>query len=157
MLEREKRMVEVWYKKFCVFLLTLVTLLFLSPNLYAVQVGISAPSIPQVVLGVPPQVIITGIFAPSKGTVKPGLATLTVSIHKEKKKFIVKDILALNSDATPLQILDLISPPRLIFWGNKELLNRLAKPQIEGKVFRLQGTLYASDGVFFVSSGEAVS
>jgi hypothetical protein len=150
-------MAGVGYKKFGVPLLAVAAIFFIFSNLYAAQGGAFAPNIPQVVLGIPPRVIMTGVFVPPEGTVKPGLAALTVSIHKQKKTFVVRHVTVLSSNATPMQILNMIFPPRLVFWGDKELLTKLAQSQMEGKVLKLQGTLYASSGVFFVISEEEVS
>ena len=114
----------------------------------------SVQNISQFLFTGPTNVTIIGMFPPAQGTVKRGLANVTVVIHKVRKDFIIQELWPRGTNAGTLETLNQIIPPVLRFYGPEDILQDLLKPGIEGKVLRMVGDLYLSNGIFSIDFKE---
>jgi hypothetical protein len=150
-------MTRAKFKKLFIVPLEALIIFFLSSTFFAGQWysnDFSAQNIRPVLQTGPTSVTIIGMFPPAQGTVKRGLAKVTVVIHKVRKDFIIQDLWPREWNTGTLETLNQIIPPVLRFYGPEDILQDLLKPGTEGKVLRMVGDLYLSNGIFLVDYKE---
>lgn len=78
--------------------------------------------------------------------------TITVNVKKKEWLFSIKRAIDLTGEMDEFEILESIWPAILTFRGPDNLIDPLLKPDIAGRRFAIQGTLYISDGILQVYS-----
>jgi hypothetical protein len=101
----------------------------------------------------PTQVQFVGIFYPPEQKEKVWrMNTITVNVKNKKWLFVIKRAVDLTGGMDEFEILENIWPAILTFRGSDNLIDPLLKPDIAGKRFAIQGTLYFSDSILQVNS-----
>ena len=119
---------------------------FLTANPCRAQIAVMGPV----------EVILTGTFLSLDA--KGDLNTYVLWVRGTKWHFQIKSIRVQSPwIVNDWDLLHEITPPHLHLIGKEKTIQRLKQPDVIGKSFRLQGTLYVADGIFHITSEEDVS
>ncbi|MBW2201887.1 MAG: hypothetical protein JRF71_13820 [Deltaproteobacteria bacterium] len=99
----------------------------------------------------PDEVQLTGTLYNSNHKNAKGTDTLSVFIRHKQMGFKVEDARDITGDASKLDILEAIFPPKLVIEGSSDTIALLQKPEMEGKLITMEGYLYISSGMFNVT------
>ena len=104
-----------------------------------------------------PRVHFIGTFYPLEQKEKVWrMNTITVKVKDKEWLFSIKRAVDLSGDMDEFEILENIWPAILTFRGPDNVIDPLLKPDIAGKRFSINGTLYMSDRILQVYSATEV-
>jgi hypothetical protein len=87
-------------------------------------------------------------YDPQKDPNAGGVNAYTVSVEEKKWIFDIERADTLYGSAQGLSVIKKIYPPLMTFFGQKEILDPLKNPEIEGKPYTLEGYLYIRTRTF---------
>jgi hypothetical protein len=90
-------------------------------------------------------------YDPDKDPDAGGVNAYTVSVEDKKWILDIERADALFGAAQGLSVIKKIYPPLMTFVGQKELVEKLKNPEIEGKPYTLEGYLYIKTRAFRLS------
>lgn len=105
-----------------------------------------------------PLVRFTGVFLPVEEKGRSCMLTLTVRITDTTWIFRIAKVESLTGrDLRALGLFQSLFPPRVHFVGSEDLLRPLQDPEIMGKRLAIEGILYPTDRMLWVTAVNEVA
>ena len=121
-----------------VLLVLTVCVCAISPKLHAFPVT-------------PPRVRFTAVVVPFEDQSRKALLDdLNIIIETERSKLLIDKMEIVGGVALNRVVLQRLFPPVVHFTGPNDLIRRLQRPEIAGKVLTIEGLLYTASRTFFL-------
>ena len=98
----------------------------------------------------PRNVSITGMLLPVEEQVREGLVTIKIFVQGQPRLLRVGEVKGLTGGERERVVREDILFQEVRFYGRKELIDRLQKPEIVGKVITIEGRLDTKEKRFLV-------